>query len=94
MRLCMVEDNHNIKNIDGANTSVKGSHGVVVAVHVMIHSNNSTLVFRNGTNDTSPIEFTIYSEHPQSYIQLNRRFENGIYVSCADSTVRALVVYK
>ena len=90
----MVEDNHNIKNIDGANTLVKASHGVVTAVHVMINSNNSTLVFRNGTTNSSPIEFTIDSEHPQSYIQLNRRFENGIYVTCASSTVRALVVYK
>jgi hypothetical protein len=90
----MVEDNHNIKNIDGASTLVKGDHGVVVAVHVMIHDNNSTLVFRNGTTGTAPIEFTIHSEHPQGYIELNRRFENGIYVTCASSTVRALVVYK
>mgnify|MGYP003338458725 FL=1 len=90
----MVEDNHNIKNIDGASTLVKGDHGVVVAVHVMIHDNNSILVFRNGTTGTAPIEFTIHSEHPQGYIELNRRFENGIYVTCASSTVRALVVYK
>ena len=90
----MVEDNHNIKNVDGVNTLIKGGHGVVIAVHVMINDNNATLVFRNGTTNTSPIEFTISAEHPQNYITLHRRFENGIYVSCASSTVRALVVYK
>ena len=90
----MLFRSHNIKNIDGASTLVKGNHGVVVAVHVMIHDNNSILVFRNGTTGTAPIEFTIHSEHPQGYIELNRRFENGIYVTCASSTVRALVVYK
>ena len=74
----MVEDNHNIKNIDGANTLVKGSHGVVTAVHVMHDATTATLVFRNGTTIAAPIEFTIHTENTQSYIELNRRFENGI----------------
>ena len=90
----MVEDNHNIKNIDGASTLVKGNHGVVVSVHVMHEKVNGTLNFRNGTTVTSPIEFTIHTQFAQSYIQLNRRFENGIYVECSDASIKALVVYK
>ena len=90
----MVEDNHNIKNIDGANTLVKGTHGVVTAVHVMHDATTATLVFRNGTTISAPIEFTIHTENTQSYIELNRRFENGIYVECTSANIRALVVYK
>jgi len=90
----MVEDNHNIKNIDGADTLVKATHGVVTAVHIMHDATTGTLVFRNGTTIAAPIEFTIHTENPQAYLELNRRFENGIYVECANSNVRALVVYK
>ena len=90
----MVEDNHNIKNIDGASTLVKATHGVVTAVHVMHDATTATLVFRNGTTITSPIEFTIHTQNPQAYIQLNRRFENGIFVECTSSNAYALVVYK
>ena len=90
----MVEDNHNIKNVDGANTLVKASHGVVTAIHVMHDATTGTLVFRNGTTVAAPIEFTIHTEAPQQYIQLNRRFENGIFVECTNAQIRALVVYK
>ena len=90
----MTSDNHNIKNIDGVDTLVKGSHGVVTAVHVMHDATTATLTFRNGTNGSAPIEFVIHTENPQSYIMLDRRFENGIYVSCSSANIRALVVYK
>jgi len=90
----MVEYNHNIKNIDGANTLVKGNHGVVVGIFVMIPASGSTLAFRNGTNASAPIEFTVYSESAQPFVELNRRFENGIFVTCSSNTVRALVVFK
>lgn len=90
----MVEDNHNIANVNGVDTLVKASHGVVTAIHVMKGNGNSELTFRNGTTVAAPIEFVIHSDSNQSYIQLNRRFENGIFVECSDTPVRAIVVFK
>jgi len=90
----MVEYNHNVKNIDGVNTLVKGNHGVVVGIHVMIPASGSSLIFRNGTDASAPIEFTINADYVQNIFELNRRFENGIFVSCSSNTVRALVVFK
>jgi len=90
----VTSDNHNIKNINGANTLIKASHGVVTAVHVMHDSTTGDLVFRNGTTIAAPIEFTIHTQNPQAYIQLNRRFENGIFVECTSANAYALVVYK
>jgi len=90
----MVEYNHNVKNIDGTSVLVKGSHGVVVGVFVMIPASGSTLTFRNGNDASAPIEFTVNADNTVSIFQINRRFENGIFVSCSSNTVRALVVFK
>lgn len=90
----MVEDNHNVVNLNATDLLIKGSHGVITGIHVLIHENNAYVHFRNGTDASAPIEFTVYLDHAQDLIQLNRRFENGIFADVTGSTCKLLVVYK
>jgi hypothetical protein len=80
----MVEYNHNAVTVGSADTTIKASHGVVVAVHV-------TLV---GAGNSDPIEFEVHGESVQNVIQINRRFEDGIRADFTGSTARYIVVYK
>jgi hypothetical protein len=90
----MVELNHAVKNVDGVNTLIKASHGVVSSIHIMHDQPTGTLKLRNGTDVSAPLEFTIHTEHTQNYIDINRRFENGIFAEVDHTNVYALIVYK
>jgi hypothetical protein len=74
----MVELNHNVANVN-ADATIKGGHGVVVAVKVTKKgSSGSKIQLRNGTSNSDPIEFTVFGEDIQDNGRIHRRFENGI----------------
>lgn len=89
----MVELNHNVINVN-SDTTVKGGHGVVVAVHVIKTGGSGAKVeMRNGTSGTDPVEFTIFGEDIQDVDELHRRFENGIFADVTGSA-EYLIVFK
>lgn len=91
--ILMVELNHAIINVN-ADTLVKGSHGVVVSVHVSkVGASGAKVVLKNGTDANGVEEFTVFGEGIQNIQQINRRFENGIF---ADVTGAAeyVIVFK
>ncbi len=58
----MVELNHNVANVN-ADSTIKGGHGVVVAVKVTKKgSSGSKIQLRNGTSNSDPIEFTVFGK--------------------------------
>ena len=56
-------------------------------------SGNDKVVFKNGTTSSGGTEFTLFTATQGTYVQINRRFEDGIY---ADVTGNAeiTVVFK
>lgn len=91
----MGTENHNAVTVGASDTTIKSSHGVVVAVHVtLVGASGDKLVLRNGTANTDPVEFEVHGEGIQNVIQINRRFEDGIRADFTGSTARYIVVYK
>ena len=90
----MVELNHNVVSFN-SDTLIKGNHGVIVGVFVTkVGSGSDKIEFRNGVNaSTTPIEFTIFTATQGTYVQINRRFENGIFADCTGSA-EVTVVFK
>ena len=90
----MVELNHNVVSFN-SDTLIKGDHGVVVGVFVTkVGSGSDKVEFRNGTtNSATPIEFTLFTAAQGTYVQINRRFENGIFAKCTGSA-EITVVFK
>jgi hypothetical protein len=90
----MVELNHNIVSFN-SDTLIKGDHGVVVGVFVTkVGSGSDKIEFRNGINaSATPVEFTIFTATQGTYVQINRRFENGIFADCTGSA-EVTVVFK
>ena len=90
----MVELNHNVVSFN-SDTLIKGDHGVVVGVFVTkVGSGSDKVEFRNGTtNSATPIEFTLFTATQGTYVQINRRFENGIFAKCTGSA-EITVVFK
>ena len=82
----MVELNHNVVSFN-SDTLIKGNHGVIVGVFVTkVGSGSDKIEFRNGVNaSATPIEFTIFTATQGTYVQINRRFENGIFADCTGS---------
>mgnify|MGYP005632573727 CR=1 FL=1 len=90
----MVEMNHNAITVS-ADTTIKGAHGVVVAVHVTkAGASGDKLVLRNGTSNSDTIEFTVFGEGIQNVQDINRRFESGIRADITGSTAEYIVIYK
>ena len=80
----MVELNHNVISFN-ADTAVKGSHGVVVAVFCSKKgSSGAKLVLKNG-DASGTTEFSIFGEIEGNYQDINRRFEDGIYADVTGS---------
>jgi len=91
--ILMVELNHNVANVN-ADGIVKGSHGVIVNVHCMkAGSSGAKLELRNGTTGSSPVEFTVFGEDAVAYLNIHRRFENGIYADVTGSA-EYLIIFK
>jgi len=90
----MVELNHNVVSFN-SDTLIKGNHGVIVGVFVTkVGSGSDKIEFRNGVNaSATPIEFTIFTATQGTYVQINRRFENGIFADCTGSA-EVTVVFK
>ena len=90
----MVELNHNVVSFN-SDTLIKGNHGVVVGVFVTkVGSGSDKIEFRNGINaSATPVEFTIFTATQGTYVQINRRFENGIFADCTGSA-EVTVVFK
>jgi hypothetical protein len=90
----MVELNHNVVSFN-SDTLIKGDHGVVVGVFVTkVGSGSDKIEFRNGINaSATPVEFTIFTATQGTYVQINRRFENGIFADCTGSA-EVTVVFK
>ena len=89
----MVELNHDVASIN-SDTAVKGSHGVVVAVHVTkAGGSGAKVILKNGTSGSGTAEFTIFGETTGAYLNLHRRFESGIYADVTGSA-EYLIVYK
>ncbi len=81
----MVELNHNVISFN-ADTAVKGSHGVVVAVFCSKKgSSGAKCIFKNGTSTSGAAEFTIFGETEGNYQDINRRFESGIFADVTGS---------
>ncbi len=90
----MVEMNHNAITV-GADTTIKGAHGVVVSIHVTkAGASGDKIILRNGTSNSGTIEFTVFGEGIQNIQGINRRFENGIRADITGSTAQYLVVFK
>ena len=68
----MVELNHNVISFN-ADTAIKASHGVVVAV------------FCSKKGSSGATEFSIFGEIEGNYQDINRRFEDGIYADVTGS---------
>ena len=84
----MVELNHNVVSFN-SDTLIKGSHGVIVGVFVTkVGSGSDKVVFKNGTTSSGTAEFTLFTALQGTYVQINRRFESGIY---ADGTGSAAI---
>ena len=80
----MVELNHNVISFN-ADTPIKGSHGVVVAVFCTKKgSSGAKCVLKNG-DSSGATEFTIFGEIEGNYQDINRRFEDGIYADITGS---------
>jgi hypothetical protein len=90
----MVELNHNVVSFN-SDTLIKGDHGVVVGVFITkVGSGSDKIEFRNGINaSATPVEFTIFTATQGTYVQINRRFENGIFADCTGSA-EVTVVFK
>ena len=89
----MVELNHNVVNIN-ADGLIKGSHGVIVNVHVSkAGSSGAKLQLRNGTTNSAPVEFTVFGEDAVAYLNIHRRFEAGIYADVTGSA-EYLIIFK
>jgi len=89
----MVELNHNVVSFN-ANTLIKGSHGVVVAVYVTkVGSGSNKVELINGTTASDPVEFTVFTAAQGTYVNILRRFEAGIYAKCTGSA-EIIVVFK
>ena len=90
----MVELNHNVVSFN-SDTLIKGDHGVVVGVFVTkVGSGSDKVEFRNGTtNSATPIECTIFTAAQGTYVNINRRFENGMFAKCTGSA-EITVVFK
>ena len=89
----MEELNHNVVSFN-SDTLITGTHGVIVGVFVTkTGSGNDKVVFKNGTTSSGGTEFTLFTATQGTYVQINRRFEDGIY---ADVTGNAeiTVVFK
>ena len=87
----MVELNHNVISFN-ADTAVKGSHGVVVAVFCSKKgSSGAKCILKNGTSGSGTSEFTIFGEIEGNYQDINRRFESGIYADVTGSAEYTVV---
>ena len=65
--------------------SIKGSHGVVVAVFCSKKgSSGAKCVLKNG-GASGATEFTIFGETEGNYQDINRRFESGIFADVTGS---------
>jgi len=89
----MVELNHNVVSFN-SDTLIKGGHGVVVGVFITkLGSGSDKVIFKNGTDASGTAEFTIFTALQGTYVQINRRFENGIFADCTGSA-EVTVVFK
>ena len=89
----MVELNHNVVSFN-SDTLIKGSHGVVVGVFITkTGSGSDKVVFKNGTSTSGTAEFTIFTATQGTYVQINRRFETGIFADVTGSA-EVTVVFK
>ena len=89
----MVELNHDVVSFN-SDTLVKGGHGVLVSVYVTkVGSGSNKVEFKNGTTSSGTVEFTICTAAQGTYVNINRRFENGIYADCTGSA-EITVVFK
>ena len=89
----MVELNHSVVSFN-SDTVVKGAHGVIVGVFVTkVGSGSDKVVFKNGTSTSGTAEFTIFTATQGTYVQINRRFEDGIFADCTGSA-EITVVFK
>ena len=89
----MVELNHNVVSFN-SDTLIKGSHGVIVAVFITkVGSGSDKVVFKNGTTSSGTTEFTLFTATQGTYVNINRRFEEGIYADVTGSA-EITVVFK
>ena len=89
----MVELNHNVVSFN-SDTLIKGSHGVIVGVFITkLGSGSDKVVFKNGTSTSGTTEFTIFTALQGTYVQINRRFEAGIFADVTGSA-EVTVVFK
>jgi len=89
----MVELNHNVISFN-SDTLIKGSHGVIVGVFITkLGTGSDKVVFKNGTTAGGTIEFTLFTALQGTYVQINRRFESGIYADVTGSA-EITVVFK
>ena len=89
----MLELNHNVVSFN-SDTLIKGSHGVIVGVFITkLGTGSDKVVFKNGTSASGTTEFTIFTALQGTYVQINRRFENGIFADCTGSA-EVTVVFK
>ena len=89
----MVELNHDVVSFN-SDTLIKGGHGVLVNVYVTkVGSGSNKVEFKNGTTSSGTVEFTIFTAAQGTYVNINRRFENGIYADCTGSA-EITVVFK
>ena len=89
----MVELNHSVVSFN-SDTVVKGAHGVIVGVFVTkTGSGSDKVVFKNGTDASGATEFTIFTATQGTYVQINRRFEDGIFADVTGSA-EITVVFK
>ena len=89
----MVELNHNVVSFN-SDTLIKGSHGVIVAVFVTkVGSGSDKVIFKNGTSGSGVAEFTLFTATQGTYVNINRRFESGIYADVTGSA-EITVVFK
>ena len=87
----MVEYNHNVVSFN-SDTSVKGAHGVGVAVFCTKKgSSGAKCILKNGTSGSGTTEFTIFGEIEGNYQDINRRFESGIYADVTGSAEYTVV---
>ena len=89
----MVELNHNVVSFN-SDTLIKGSHGVIVGVFVTkVGSGSDKVIFKNGTTSSGTTEFTLFTATQGTYVQINRRFEDGIFADCTGSA-EITVIFK
>tara|TARA_B100001750_G_C15498672_1_gene595801 strand:- start:1724 stop:1990 length:267 start_codon:yes stop_codon:yes gene_type:complete len=88
----MVELNHNAISLN-SDTTIKGSHGVVVAVHVTKAGGSGAKVILKNGGSSGAAEFTVFGESTGAYLNIHRRFESGIYADVTGSA-EYLIVYK